>query len=698
MQGRVLGPINYLNKRCYIISKENYEHFLKSSDEPVVGQLSSEEEYYETDKETYNRLQNEQQRSTSNAGHHFLSPINYQDNEIYAIGEVLALEKIPKNKIMGRMYLYEEYYAINEEAYKNYLSKNDQLRRFMQRLVRPINHDDTECYVINNKENYKYIQEIIHNRRQIKLVIDDVYYVIGKPEYDKYLHMQNDQIRKLLRQLVRQKVYKGEESYLISEENYDHFLAKIQNPQLKVKGKEVCHEKYYEIDKKTYNHLQNIQNDQQNSERQDESLSTQRQVLGQLNYSNKECYVINKEDYECFFKPSNQQFEGQVKINEVYYVVSKETYDENLKNNSGNLQQVLGPIRCLDGETYIIGEAYEEFLTDQQIVRRITINKEYYIIDKEAYDHLRFKQFIQRLLRPINHNNTEYYVTRKENYKYILGIIPNKQAVKKMNIEEDYYTIRKDMYRSNFQYNQQIQVFMQQFIRDSHDYFDDEEEHCLIFKKNYDHFFKNIINEGSIKLVSGKGEYYGIIKVAYDKCVLRNDQQTPEQQDELELILQKFMQQNFTQRQVLGQLNYLGNECYVVGKENYIDFLERIQKTPDQEKLLNDNVVGPINHNNTEYYMTRKENYKYILGIIPNKQAVKKMNIEEDYYMIRKDMYRSYFQYNQQIQVFMQQFIRDSHDYFDDEERCLISKKNYDHFFKNIINEGSIKLKESIME
>jgi len=406
----IVGPVNYLTKRCYIIRKDNYERFLKSSDEPIVGRLNSEEEYYETDKETYNRLQDEQQRNTSNlqlAERHFLSPINYQDNEIYAIGEALALEKIPKNKIMGRMYLYEEYYAINEKAYKNYLSKNDQLRTFMQRLVRPINHDDTECYVTNNKENYKYIQEIIlNNRRQIKLVIDNVYYVIEKTEYDSYLHMQNDQIRKLLRQLVRQKVYKGDKSYLISEENYDNFVAKIQNPQLKVKGKEVCHEKYYEIDKETYDHLQNMQNDQQNPERQDELLSTQRQILGQLNYSNKECYVINKEDYEYFFKPSNQQFEGQVKIKEVYFVVSKETYDEILKqNNSRNLQrQVLGPVRCLNGETFIIGEAYEEFLTDQQIIRRITINKEYYVIDKEVYDHSRFKQFVQQLLRPINHN------------------------------------------------------------------------------------------------------------------------------------------------------------------------------------------------------------------------------------------------------------------------------------------------------
>jgi hypothetical protein len=39
MQKQVLGPINYSYKKCYMISKENYKHFSKSSDK-ILGQLS----------------------------------------------------------------------------------------------------------------------------------------------------------------------------------------------------------------------------------------------------------------------------------------------------------------------------------------------------------------------------------------------------------------------------------------------------------------------------------------------------------------------------------------------------------------------------------------------------------------------------------------------------------------------------------
>ena len=52
MQRQVLGPVNYSDKKCYIISKENYEYFLKSSDKQIIGRLKGEGMYYVISKET----------------------------------------------------------------------------------------------------------------------------------------------------------------------------------------------------------------------------------------------------------------------------------------------------------------------------------------------------------------------------------------------------------------------------------------------------------------------------------------------------------------------------------------------------------------------------------------------------------------------------------------------------------------------
>ena len=59
---------------------------------------------------------------------------------------------------------------------------------------------------------------------------------------------------------------------MISEDNYNHFITKIPVLQQQVKENEMLNDKYYEIDKETYNYLQNMQNtqnDQHNSERKE---------------------------------------------------------------------------------------------------------------------------------------------------------------------------------------------------------------------------------------------------------------------------------------------------------------------------------------------------------------------------------------------------------------------------------------------
>ena len=58
------------------------------------------------------------------------------------------------------------------------------------------------------------------------------------------------------------------------------------------------------------------------------------------------------------------------------------------------------------------------------------------------------------------------------------------------------------------------------------------------------------------------------------------------------------------------------------------------------------------------------------------------ITVEEIYYVIRKDLFLSYFQRDQQIQKFMGRFVYDWDNY---KGYCVISKENYDCFFKNII-------------
>ncbi|GET51939.1 hypothetical protein GLOIN_2v1702277 [Rhizophagus irregularis DAOM 181602=DAOM 197198] len=613
MQKQVLGPIKYLDKKCYIISQENYKH----SSDKILGKLNCVRRYYLISNETFKLYINDQQQSTSDLQcmqTQVFGPINYQNKEIYALSSSIKV----KDRVMGYVYIDDVYYAISEEAYGEYLLKNDQkikqqLQQFMQQLVRPINYNNTEFYGIS-KENYEYILEIIPAIKKTKLVVNEVYYIISKKRYDKYLNMQNEQIRKLLQKIVSEKLYKGMESYLVSEDNYNHFVTKIQDLN---KGKEVRHEKYYKMNEETYNLLQNMINGQQIPEQQDELSFMQQEVIGHLNYFNKDCYIIDKENYEYFFKLSNQQPEGQVKIKEEYNVISKEIYDDILQQiTSGKLQhmqrQILGPVNCLNGETYIIGEAYGKGLSDEQIIRKIKINKEYYIIDKKAYDkiynHLRFQQFVERLnAKLINHNNTEVYGINKESYKYIISErIPKelKEQVISNNIsvQEDYYAIKKDVYTSYFQNDQQIQNFMG-LVNE----LDKSKGYYLICKENYNKFFRNIIiNNKEFRPTRIKEEYIGINKEVYDKYILKIDRQkdpTPEQQ--VELILQ-----NFTQRQVLGRLNFLGEECYVIDKENYTNFLNQAQAN---KQVVIEQVVRPIRIN-VDYYIIIKKAYESRLG------------------------------------------------------------------------------------
>src|ERR1051325_4581950 len=127
MQSQVLVPINYLNQKCYIISKESYD-FIKPSDKQIIGRLKSEETCYVISKETYKYLRNEQQNTSSlQLMQQVLGPINYQKSEIYVIGE--ALQKKVKNRIRGEIKINEEYYVISEETYKEHLSQNDQKKK-----------------------------------------------------------------------------------------------------------------------------------------------------------------------------------------------------------------------------------------------------------------------------------------------------------------------------------------------------------------------------------------------------------------------------------------------------------------------------------------------------------------------------------------------------------------------------------------
>src|SRR5947209_2855947 len=95
IQSQVLGPVNYLNKKCYIVSKDEY--FLKPSDKQIVGRLNHEATYYMIGKETYKSL-NDQQQNTSNLQlmQQVLGPIYLQKSEIYVIGEAFS-KQINKN-------------------------------------------------------------------------------------------------------------------------------------------------------------------------------------------------------------------------------------------------------------------------------------------------------------------------------------------------------------------------------------------------------------------------------------------------------------------------------------------------------------------------------------------------------------------------------------------------------------------------
>ncbi|CAB5110117.1 unnamed protein product [Rhizophagus irregularis] len=610
MQKQVLGPINYLDKKCYIINKENYKH----SSDKILGQLNCVRKYYLISNETYKQYYiNDQQQNTSDLQcmqPQVFGPINHQNKEIYALSCPMKV----KDRIIGYVYIDDVYYAISDEAHEEYLLKNNQkkkqqLQQFMQQLVRPINYNNTVCCGIS-KENYEYILEIIPAIEKTKLIVNEVRYIISKRKYDVYLNKQNEQIRKLLQKVVLEKLHEGKDrdSYLVSEDNYNHFVKKIQD----LKGKEVSHEKYYKMNEETYSLLQNMQNGHQIPEQQDELSFMQQEVIGQLNYFNKDCYIIDKENYEHFSKLSNKRSEGQVKIKEEYNVISKEIYDDILKQiTSGKLQhmqrQILGPVNCLNEETYIIGEAYGKGLSDDQIIRKIKINKEYYIIDKEAYDkiydNLRFQQFVERFnVKLINYNNTEYYRINKENYKNIISErIPKEQSIINNTSFEECYLIKKDVYTGYFQTDQQIQRFMGLFACDY------DKSYYVIYKENYNNFFSKIINNEEFRKIKMKKEYFGVNKEAYDKYILKIDQQkdlTTEQQ--VELILQ-----NFTQHQVLGQLNYSDNECYVIDEGNYNNFLNRTQGIIKQDDI--NKMARPIRIS-VGYYIIIKQFYDSHLG------------------------------------------------------------------------------------
>ncbi|CAB4446945.1 unnamed protein product [Rhizophagus irregularis] len=204
MQKQVFGPINYLDNKCYIISKENYKH----SSDKILGKLNCVRKYYLISNETYKLYINEQQQSTPELQcmqPQVFGPINYQNKEIYALSCSMKVN-------MGFVYIDDDYYVISEEAYREYLLKNNQIKKqqlqqFMQQLVRPINYNNTECYGIS-KENYGYILEIIPAIKKTELMVNEVCYIISKEKYDVYLNMQNEQIRKLLRKVVLEKPYK----------------------------------------------------------------------------------------------------------------------------------------------------------------------------------------------------------------------------------------------------------------------------------------------------------------------------------------------------------------------------------------------------------------------------------------------------------------------------------------------------------
>ncbi|CAB4446944.1 unnamed protein product [Rhizophagus irregularis] len=347
-------------------------------------------------------------------------------------------------------------------------------------------------------------------------------------------------------------------------------------------------------------------NGQQIPEQQDKLSFMQQEVIGQLNYFNKDCYIIDKENYD----------------KEIYdYILQQITSGSyNTCNDKSWVQY-----NCLNEETYIIGEAYGKGLSDEQIIRKIKINKEYYIIDKEVYDkiydHLRFQQFVERLnVKLINHNNTEFYGINKESYKYIISErIPRElkeQVINNISVQEDYYGIKKDVYTGYFQTDQQIQKFMERFVIE-HDKF---KGYYLIYKENYNNFFRNIISNKEFRPAKIVKEYLGINKETYDKYILKIDRPTPEQQ--VELILQ-----NFTQRKVLGRLNYLGEECYVIDKENYNNFLDRTQA--NKQEVINQ-AVRPIRIS-VDYYIIIKHVYESRLGPVDTNSCNNtKKNVSEE--------------------------------------------------------------------
>ncbi|PKY62400.1 hypothetical protein RhiirA4_488809, partial [Rhizophagus irregularis] len=116
----------------------------------------------------------------------------------------------------------------------------------------------------------------------------------------------------------------------------------------------------------------------------------------------------------------------------------------------------------------------------------------------------------------------------------------------------------------------------------------------------------NIISNKEFRPAKIVKEYLGINKEAYDKYILKIDHPTPEQQ--VELILQ-----NFTQRQVLGRLKYLDQECYVIDKENYNNFLNLTQANKQEETI--EQTVRQIRIS-VDYYIIIKQAYESRLGPI----------------------------------------------------------------------------------
>ena len=63
-------------------------------------------------------------------------------------------------------------------------------------------------------------------------------------------------------------------------------------------------------------------------------------------------------------------------------------------------------------------------------------------------------------------------------------------------------------------------------------------------------------------------------------------------------------------QELVQPMKYKNVDCYVTGKENYDNFLEKIQKIPNQQEVMSQNVRGPITVNRVCYIIS-KVAYEY---------------------------------------------------------------------------------------